>query len=76
MIDPSDIIKANEIIVGRAKTVLDLSMVHSALSAYFYYDEIWDKVSSIVRGLIKNHPFIEWKQEDSCQRSLLSGGQT
>jgi death-on-curing protein len=34
-------------------------LLSSALSSHYYYDDIHDKVTSIVRGIVKNHPFTD-----------------
>ena len=37
--------------------IVKLNLLSSAFSSYHYYDRVDDQISSIVKGIIKNHPF-------------------
>ena len=39
--------------------VLSVGMIDSCLSSYMYYEDITEQISSIFRGLIKNHAFVD-----------------
>lgn len=57
MITVEDIIDINEGLLERTDTVLSKSGIGSALSSYPYYDTKQEQVCSILRGIVKNHPF-------------------
>jgi death-on-curing protein len=58
MIASNAIIKANLKIVGEAHHgIIHLNMIESALSSWHYYDSIEKQITSIYRGLVKNHAF-------------------
>jgi death on curing protein len=37
--------------------IVKLDLLNSAFSSYHYYSDITEQISSVVNGLIKNHPF-------------------
>jgi len=57
MITIDDIIDINEGLLGRENTVLNKSGIGSALSSYSYYKTKQEQACSILRGIVKNHPF-------------------
>lgn len=57
MLSAEDIIEFNRTILGNSYPKKDL--LNSALSSYYYYDSIEYQIASIVRGIIKNHPFLD-----------------
>lgn len=56
MLDTKTIIKLNKMVDGPG-LLLNPSLLDSALSSWHYYESIEDQISSIVRGIIKNHAF-------------------
>jgi death-on-curing family protein len=46
--------------------VVKTDLLHSAFSSYHYYRDIKDQISSVVNGIIKNHPF-----KDGNKRTAL-----
>ena len=59
MVKENWIIDINEKILGRNDTILNYNMISSSLSSYYYYDTIENQISSIIRGIAKNHAFID-----------------
>ena len=41
------------------KTILNISLLKSSLASHIYYDNIEDKIISVVSSLIKNHAFFD-----------------
>lgn len=56
---------------GEEGLVIDKNMLLSALSASQYYIDITDKISSIVRSVVKNHPFSNGNKRTACLVFLL-----
>jgi len=71
MIEEQRIIKLNEAILKRDNTVLNGSGIGSALSSYSYYKTKEEQVCSILRGLVKNHPFIDGNKRTSAGTFIL-----
>jgi death-on-curing protein len=46
-------------------------LLHSAFSSYHYYDEIELQISSIVRGICKNHPFTDGNKRTAIMTFLV-----
>ena len=42
------------------------SLIGSAISSYHYYEDLIDKISSIFRGLLKNHPLQDGNKRLAC----------
>jgi death-on-curing family protein len=55
--NPSDIKEINFDITGKEDNVLSDNMLTSSLSSYHYYETKEDQISSIFRGIVKNHAF-------------------
>ena len=70
MISRDFVIGMNEAIEG--VSIVKVSLVDSALSSWHYYDNEKDKISSIIRGLIKNHPFKDGNKRTADSYSNLS----
>lgn len=58
-------------IAGETGLIIDKNVLLSALSAADYYSESKDKISCIIRGLIKNHPFSNGNKRTACLAFLL-----
>lgn len=56
MLEVAYIVELNKLCGG---SVLNRNSLHSALSSWQYYENIEEQISSIVRGLIKNHAFTD-----------------
>ena len=62
-INPLDIEKTNAVIIG-AESAMNKS-ISSCLSSLAYYESIENKISSIVRSIIKNHHFKDGNKRTS-----------
>lgn len=54
-----DILIAYNLAVDESGVVISRQNLESVFSAYEYYDSNVDKVSSILRGIVKNHAFVD-----------------
>jgi prophage maintenance system killer protein len=54
-----DILIGYNLAVDETGTVISRQNLESVFSAYEYYDSNIDKVSSILRGIVKNHAFVD-----------------
>lgn len=57
-ITPEILIRYNKL-VEESGIVISRQNLESVFSAYEYYDSNVDKVSSILRGIVKNHAFVD-----------------
>lgn len=57
--------------VGESGSVLDMNRLLSAASSYYYYYDTKEKIASIVRGIVKNHPFVDGNKRTALVFFLL-----
>lgn len=57
--------------VGESGNVLDMNGLLSVASSYHYYYDTKEKIASIVRGIVKNHPFVDGNKRTALVFFLL-----
>ncbi|MBF0526478.1 MAG: Fic family protein, partial [Deltaproteobacteria bacterium] len=57
MFNPEILISFNELILGDKNTLISKQNLLSVFSSWHYYEGDKERIISIFRGLIKNHPF-------------------
>jgi death-on-curing family protein len=59
------------ILVGESGNVIDIDRLLGISASYHYYADTRSKISSIVRGIVKNHPFVDGNKRTALVFFLL-----
>jgi death-on-curing protein len=59
------------ILVGESGNVIDVNRLLGTSASYQYYADTREKISSIVRGIVKNHPFVDGNKRTALVFFLL-----
>lgn len=65
MIDIDAIIIYNKELTGHGE-VISKNLLESAFASWHYFETPEEQISSVIRGIIKNHPFRDGNKRTAC----------